>query len=153
MRPREEESDPAWREVVACRDLARFEARERLRFLAGSDDGALVASVERLHPDWRRRSFALARWERTGAQRQGQRAEAVGAVTRHAFGTLAARRVIVGHAAPNAASARLIARLGFARVSRMPPAGLGEARRLVRGGRGLRADRPRAPPLDARWGA
>lgn len=153
MRPREVEADPAWQEVVACRDLARFKARERLRFLAWSEAGALVASVELLHPDWRRRSFELAYWVRTGAQRQGHGAEAVGAVMRYAFEALEARRVTVGHAAPNAASARLIASLGFARVSRMPLGSEMPDGSFVDGVGYAMTDAAALPPLDVRWGA
>lgn len=82
MRPRCDEGSTVWQEVVACRSLARFKARERLQFLAWTEEGSLVGSVELGRPDWRRRAFRLAYWERSGAQRQGYGAEATAAVLR-----------------------------------------------------------------------
>ena len=148
--PREREVDPTWQEVVACRHLARFKARERLALLAFDGD-RLVALVELIHPDWRRRAFGLSYWVRTSAQRRGYGTEAVGAATRWAFGALEARRVTVGHAVPNRASAALIARLGFAPVSRMPRGAEMPGELFVDGLGYAMTDPAPLPPLDVRW--
>ena len=150
--PREREGDPAWQEVIACRNLYRFKARERLLLLAWSEGGRLIAAVELIHPDWRRRSFELAYWVRTSEHWRGYGAEAVGAATRWAFGALGARRVTVGHAAPNEASARLIARLGFTLVSRMPLGSEMPDGAFVDGVGYAMTDAAALPPLEVRWG-
>lgn len=52
MGPRETEVSPKWQEVVACRSLAQFKARERLQFLVWTTSETLVGSVELFDPDW-----------------------------------------------------------------------------------------------------
>ena len=147
---REREGDPAWQEVVACRNLYRFKARERLPLLAWSEGRRLIAAVELIHSDWRWRSFELAYWVRTSEHRRGYGAEAV---TRWAFGALGARRVTVGHAGPNEASARLIARLGFTPVSRMPLGSEMPDGAFVDGVGHAMSDPTALPPLEVRWGS
>lgn len=120
MRARSIETSAVWQEVVACRSLAQFKARERMQFLAWDNAGTLVGSVELFQPDWRRRSFRLAYWMRSSLQKSGYGTEAVSGIMRYSFDVLQARRVTVGHAEPNTASARLIAKLGFHEVSKMP---------------------------------
>ena len=119
MEVRATETDPLWQEAIAWRCRSRFALRERLAFLAWSDDDALVGFVELL-PDWRVGRMKLAYWIRHACRRQGYAIEAVGATTRYAFEALDARLVTVGHAAPNRASAALIARLGFERTAVQP---------------------------------
>lgn len=116
MREREVETSPVWQEAVACRSLAQFVARERLAFYAWLGD-TLCGFVE-LRPDWRVGRMSLSYWVRTSMTGKGLGSEAAGAVTCYAFGALGARLVTVSHAEGNAASARLIARLGFERTAR-----------------------------------
>lgn len=120
MCTRDIETSAIWQEVVVCRSLAHFKARDRLQFLAWDAEDTLAGSVELFQPDWRRRSFRLAYWVRSSLQGSGYGAEAVAAVVRYSFEVLQARRVTVGHAEPNTPSASLITKLGFHEVSRMP---------------------------------
>ena len=148
---REREADPAWQEVVACRHLARFKARERLALLA-FDGLRLVACVELIHPDWRRRAFELSYWVRTSAQRRGYGTEAMGAATRWVFDAPEARRVTTGRAEPDRASAAPSARLGFAPVPRRPMRAEMPGEVLVDGLGCAMIDPAPLPPLDVRWG-
>jgi RimJ/RimL family protein N-acetyltransferase len=115
---REREGSPVWQEMIAVRFLAQFLARERLPFYAFAQD-TLCAFVE-LRPDWRVGRHRLSYWVRPSMTGRGIGTEAVGAITRYAFGALDARMVTVGHAESNAASAALIARLGFELTARQP---------------------------------
>ena len=84
MGPREAEADPVWQEVVACRNLAAFKARERVWFLVWRrGPGRLAGVVDLVKPDWRRRQFTLACWVRDAEHRQGLGSEGVGAVVTH----------------------------------------------------------------------
>lgn len=152
MRARGDEADPVWQEVVACRALAAFKARERLRLLAW-EGGRLMASLDLIHLDWDRGTGELTYWVRRAEHRRGIGLEAAGALTRWAFGALGMRRVTVGHVGPNAASAALIARLGFAPASRMPMDHAMPDGTLVDGLGHVMTDPARLPPLDLRWGA
>lgn len=138
--------------MAACRALAAFAARERIGPLARQGRG-LVGALDLLHLDWTRGTAELARWIRTGAQRRGLGLEAACAVTRWAFEGLGMRRVAVGHAAPNAASAALTARLGFEPASRMPFGHAMPDGALVDGVGHVMTDPARLPPLEAGSGA
>ena len=118
MAERRIETSTVWQEVVACRFQAQFAARERLPFLAWS--GEILAAFAELKPDWRVGRMRLSYWVRSSMTQRGIGAEAVNALSRFAFGALKARLVTVGHAEPNAASARLIASLGFEPIARQP---------------------------------
>jgi len=152
MRTREDEIDPIWQEVVVCRSLAQFKSRERLQFLAFSKEEELIGSIELFEPDWRRRAFRLAYWVRSGAQRRGYGMEANIAVLRFAFDVLKARRMTVGHAAPNVASARLIKKLGFGDLSRMPLGSEMPGARFVDGISYVMTDDSRLPTIPVSWG-
>ena len=117
------ETDADWQERVAGRFLAQFRARERFAFLAWDGAGAFVAFAE-LFPDGPAGTFGLSYWVRRSRHRLGYGSEAVNALTRYAFGALAAQAVTATCAAPNVASAGLIAKLGFAPAARIP---LGDA--------------------------
>lgn len=120
MGPRDIETSAIWQEVVVCRSLAQFKARERLQFLAWSAEDSLSGSVELFQPDWRRRSFHFAYWARSSLHMNGYGAEAVSAIVRYGFEVLQARRITVGYAEPNTANARMNAKLGFQKISIMP---------------------------------
>ena len=116
MREREIEGSARWQEAVACRFLAQFVARERLAFYAWQGDQ--LCGFTELNPDWRVGRMSLNYWVRSSMTGRGIGTEAVGAATRYAFEALDARLVTVSHAEGNAASARLIAKLGFQRTAR-----------------------------------
>lgn len=120
MRSYDEETSPAWQEVVACRGLSQFKSRDRLQFLAIAKGETLAGSIELFDPDWRRRAFKLAFWVRSSFARRGYMTEGTTAVLRYAFSVLDARRITVGHAKPNLPSAGLINKLGFEKLSSMP---------------------------------
>ena len=152
MEPRATETDPLWQEAVACRFLAQFKLRERLAFLARSTDDTLVGFFD-LNPDWRVGRMRLSYWVRAGLRRRGYAAEAVTALTRYAFEALDARVVSVGHAAPNVASAALIAKLGFERVG-VQPLGYEMVDGQLVDGVAYAATNPTAlPALEVNWGA
>lgn len=149
MGDKEREVSPVWQEMVAVRFLAQFLARERLSFYAFAQD-TLCAFVE-LRPDWRVGRHRLSYWVRSSMTGRGIGTEAVGAITRYAFGALDARVVTVGHAEGNDRSAALIARLGFEPTARQPlgyemPDGM-----LVDGLAYAMCDPVRLPKLAVRW--
>lgn len=113
------ETDAGWQERVARRHLSHFDSRERLPFLAWDDTGTFIAFAE-LMPDWPARRFALNYWVRQSKHRSGYGLEAANALTRYAFGALAADRVTATCAAPNRASANLVGKLGFEQIDRLP---------------------------------
>ena len=117
-----------------------------------STGDALVGFVE-LRPDWRVGRMQLSYWVRSGCRRRGYGAEAVGAATRYAFDALDARLVTVGHAAPNRASAALIARLGFERVALQPLSHEMPDGTLVDGIGYAMTDPAALPPLEVAWEA
>lgn len=149
--PRDLETSPAWQDVVACRSLAQFKARERLQFLAWQGEGQLVGSIEFFQPDWRRRSFHLAYWVRSSLQQQGYGVEMLASILRYSFDVLAARRILVGHAAPNKASAALIAKLGFRELSRLPMGSEMPDGTFVDGISYVMTDSSRLPATKVRW--
>ncbi|MEM8958135.1 MAG: GNAT family N-acetyltransferase [Pseudomonadota bacterium] len=120
MREYEDEASADWQEVVACRSLSEFKARDRLQFLDLTADGTLAGSVDLFDPDWTRRSFRLAFWLRPRFARHGYMTEGATAILKYAFSVLKARRVTTGHAEPNKPSAGLIRKLGFRKLSSMP---------------------------------
>lgn len=122
-----------------------------LAFLAWSTDDALVGFVE-LRLDSGVGRMRLSYWVRSGCRRQGYGAEAVGAITRYAFEALDARVVTVGHAAPNAASAALIVRLGFERIALQPSGYQMPDGTLVDGIGYAMSDPSALPALDVSWG-
>jgi RimJ/RimL family protein N-acetyltransferase len=63
--------------------------------------------------DWTIRRFEIGYWVRKTAQGQGYATEATNALTRYAFGALAARRVQIFHAEGNDSSRRVIEKTGF----------------------------------------
>ena len=142
---------PWLQDVVACRSLAQFKARERLQFLAWQGEGQLVGSIEFFQPDWRRRSFHLAYWVRSSLQQQGYGVEMLASILRYSFDVLAARRILVGHAAPNKASAALIAKLGFRELSRLPMGSEMPDGTFVDGISYVMTDSSRLPATKVRW--
>ena len=102
-----------------CRRMhARFAAREDLVYFifersAGDAEGALVGGTGLHRIDWSVPRFEIGYWRRTGFERRGLVGEAVRALARMAFDTLAARRVEIRMDAHNARSARVAERAGF----------------------------------------
>ena len=102
-----------------CRRMhAKFTAREDLVFFmlergAGDAEGALVGGTGLHRIAWDVPRFEIGYWRRTGFEGRGLVGEAVRALARMAFDTLAARRVEIRMDAHNARSARVAERAGF----------------------------------------
>jgi len=102
-----------------CRRMnSVFRLREELPmfiFEARADgvEGELVGATGLHRIDWQVRSFEVGYWRRRGQVRRGIVAEAVAALTRMAFDTLAARRLEIRMDESNRASRRVAERAGF----------------------------------------
>lgn len=145
----DQEGDAQWQSERLAQDVEAANRRERLSYLAWAS-GRCVGAVD-LMPIWRRGQFRLSYWVRSSASGQGYGAEAVNAMIRAAFELWDARLATTGHAAPNAASARLAQKLGFRQIARQPlgcemPNGL-----LVDGIAYAIEDVAVLPPLKASW--
>ncbi|WP_405401371.1 GNAT family N-acetyltransferase [Paracoccus sp. Ld10] len=146
----DQENDAQWQSERLAQSAEAARRRERLSYFAWAW-GACVGAVD-LVPLWRRGQFRLSYWVRSSAAGQGYGAEAVNAMIRTAFEVLDARLVTTGHAAPNAASARLAQKLGFRQIAQQPlgcelPYGL-----LVDGIACAIEDIALLPPLNVSWG-
>lgn len=146
----DQEADPKWQSERLAQDVEAAHRRERLSYLTWAS-GNCVGAVD-LMPIWRRGQFRLSYWVRSSASRQGYGAEAVNAMIRAVFKVWDARLVTTGHAAPNAASARLAQKLGFRQIAQQPlgcemPDGL-----LVDGIAYAIEDVAVLPPLKVSWG-
>ncbi len=96
------------------RASANFILRTDLMMLAFERSSGLPVVFTGLHRmDWHRREFEIGYWVRTSARGKGYATEAANALTRFAFNALAARKVLITHAAGNDASAGVIKRLGY----------------------------------------
>jgi ribosomal-protein-alanine N-acetyltransferase len=95
-------------------DAMRAGSRLRLGVVRLADD-ALVGACMLFHLEWPSRRAELAYALAPSAWGRGYAGEAVGALLRHAFDTLALRRIEADADPRNTASARLLERLGFVR--------------------------------------
>ncbi|QQG36652.1 MAG: GNAT family N-acetyltransferase [Micavibrio aeruginosavorus] len=108
------EPDPSADEAVMREAQARFILRTDLMMLAFDRTTGKPVVFTGLHRNnWHARIFEIGYWVPTSARGQGYATEAANALTRFAFQALAARKVIITHAAGNEASAAVIHRLGY----------------------------------------
>ncbi len=105
-------------EAHCRRQQARFILREDLVLLmfrrsANGSEGELVGATGLHRIDWTLRKFEIGYWRKTGCEGRGFVTEAVRALARLAFDSLAARRVEIRMDDNNAASWRVAERAGF----------------------------------------
>jgi RimJ/RimL family protein N-acetyltransferase len=105
-------------EAHCRRQQARFLLREdfvMLLFVRGADgsEGELVGGTGLHRIDWALRKFEIGYWRKTGCAGRGFVTEAVRALSRMAFDSLAARRVEIRMDDRNSASWRVAERAGF----------------------------------------
>lgn len=101
-------------EKIIRTNYAKFILREDMMCAAFTHDGRLIAMCGLHRFDWRVRSFDIGYYVRTSEHNKGYATELANALTRFAFGALDARRVVIEAATSNAASRRVIEKLGFA---------------------------------------
>lgn len=113
-------SGPA--EALAERGEEAFARRKAAEFILRSeiwlpvfdrDEGRLLGSGGYHAIDWQGRLFSAGYWIRTGETGKGLATELLNALTRYAFGALAANRLAISHADGNERSRRVIEKLGF----------------------------------------
>ena len=102
--------------------------------------------------DWKVRRFEIGYWVRKSAQGKGYATEMTNALTRYAFGALAARRVEITHAEGNVRSGAVPTKLGFVKEAVHSAASLLPDGSVVDQHRYARIDLHGMPPLDVRWG-
>ena len=120
--------------------------------VAWDGSGTFIAFAE-LMLDWPTKRFALNYWVRRSRHRSGYGLEALNALTRYAFGALAATRITATSAAPNRASANLVAKLGFEQTARLPLGYEMQDKTPVDNRVFALADPARLPPLAISWPA
>ena len=112
------------REMVELDHARRFVKVGREQWMAGRtmrlgvferESGALVGNVELDGVDLRRRQAELGYWVRGDRENLGYAAEAARSMVRYAFETLRLHKVRADVAVGNAASARVLEKLGFVR--------------------------------------
>ena len=106
-------------EVHCRRQLGKFILREDFVLLmferdaGGGGEGALVGGTGLHRIDWALRRFEIGYWRRSGCEGRGYVTEAVRAVARMAFDSLAARRVEIRMDDRNERSWKVAERAGF----------------------------------------
>lgn len=100
-------------EKVIRENHAKYILREDMMMAAFTYDGRLIAMCGLHRFDWEFRSFEIGYYVRSSDHNKGYATELANALTRFAFGALEARRVIICAATANAASRRVIEKLGF----------------------------------------
>ncbi|MAS87290.1 MAG: GNAT family N-acetyltransferase [Micavibrio sp.] len=101
-------------EILMREKAAEFLKRDELMLLAfDKASGKLVASTGLHRIKWNIRRFEIGYWVRSSETGKGIASEITNALTRYAFGALAANSVYIGHAEGNYASQRVIEKLGF----------------------------------------
>lgn len=100
-------------EKVIRENHAKYILREDMMMAAFTHDGRLIAMCGLHRFDWEFRSFEIGYYVRSSDHNKGYATELANALTRFAFGALEARRVIICAATANAASRRVIEKLGF----------------------------------------
>lgn len=146
------EPDPVSDEIVAREALAKFILRTDLMMLGIEKDSGMPVVFTGLHRiDWHARIFEIGYWVRKTAQGRGIATEAAHALTRYAFQELAARKVIIAHAAGNDPSAAVIRKLGFEREAIERYGTTLPDGRVVDQYRYARFNTDELPDLDIRW--
>lgn len=100
-------------EKVIRQNHAKFILRDDMMMMAFDDTGRLVAMTGLHRFDWTFRRFEIGYYVRTSEMGKGYATEIANALTQFAFGALNARRVEICAATENAASRRVIEKLGF----------------------------------------
>lgn len=100
-------------EKVIRGNHAKYILREDMMMAAFTHDGRLIAMCGLHRFDWEFRSFEIGYYVRSSDHNKGYATELANALTRFAFGALEARRVIICAATGNAASRRVIEKLGY----------------------------------------
>lgn len=100
-------------EKVIRENHAKYILREDMMMAAFTHDGRLIAMCGLHRFDWEFRSFEIGYYVRSSDHNKGYATELANALTRFAFGALEARRVIICAATANAASRRVIEKLGY----------------------------------------
>ena len=137
----------------AYAEFIRREDMTMMGFERNSDGSAgravLMTGLHRFC--WRTRRFEIGYWVTKSAQNKGYASEAANALTRFAFGALAARRVEITYADGNAASARVVEKLGFSREAYKKDDAVFPDGRLMSHHEHVRFDTHGLPDLDVRW--
>jgi RimJ/RimL family protein N-acetyltransferase len=101
-------------EKIVRSNYAKFILREDMMMTAFDRSTGQKVAMGGLHRfDWEFRRFEIGYYVRTSLHNQGIATELANALTRFAFGALSARRVEICAATKNAASRRVIEKLGF----------------------------------------
>ena len=101
-------------EKVARTNAAKYILREDMMMTGFlRSNGQMVAMCGLHRFDWEFRRFEIGYYVRSSLHNQGIATELTNGLTRFAFGALAARRVEIMAATANAASRRVIEKLGF----------------------------------------
>lgn len=100
-------------EKVIRENHAKYILREDMMMAAYTHDGRLISMCGLHRFDWEFRSFEIGYYVRSSEHNKGYATEVANALTRFAFGALAARRVIICAATANVASRRVIEKLGY----------------------------------------
>lgn len=101
-------------EKIVRSNYAKFILREDMMMTAFDRSTGQMVAMGGLHRfDWEFRRFEIGYYVRTSLHNQGIATELANALTRFAFGALAARRVEICAATKNGASRRVIEKLGF----------------------------------------
>lgn len=144
--------DPDEDEASMRRAHAKFLLREDLMMIAFDRTTGKPLVFTGLHGnDWHARTFGIGYWVRKSAQKQGHAREAANALTRFAFNELAARKVIIGHAEGNEASAAVIHSLGYSFEATIRYGTTLPDNTVVDAHRYARFDTNNLPHLDVRW--
>lgn len=146
-----EEHSAAKDEIMCRTQYAKYLLREDLMMFAfDRKNDKLVASSGLHRMDWRARIFEIGYWVRSDETGKGYATEVTNALLHYAFNQLAANRVYICHDTENAASRRVIEKLGFVKE--------GETRKSdIRGDRlagtchYARYDLDGLPDLDISW--
>lgn len=100
-------------EKVIRENHAKYILREDMMMAAFTHDGRLISMCGLHRMDWEFRSFEIGYYVRSSEHNKGYATELANALTRFAFEALGARRVIICAATANAASRRVIEKLGY----------------------------------------
>lgn len=100
-------------EKVARTNYTEFILREDLMCMAYDHEKRLISMCGLHRFDWRSRNFEIGYLVRSSEHNKGYATELANALTRFAFGALNANRVTIHAATSNAASRRVIEKLGF----------------------------------------
>lgn len=131
----------------------KFQQREDLTMFGfARDSGQFIIACGLHRYCWEKRRFEIGYWVRASRHGNGYAPEAANALTRFAFGALAAKAVVIEHAEGNDKSRRVIEKLGFdkegvARMDMVLPDGTQTHRHTY-----SRLDMNGLPPLEVRWG-